>query len=116
MEIQRKIVLQQSGDRYIVRLQRQRVGEIVEVNGKWYYFGKEGVNPKGYDTKDEAAEELIALATKRLKKPSDYPRLQFRLSEERIKWFRGYAKRKRTSMSGIVKDYIEQLYQQDHSN
>ena len=117
MEIQRKIVLQQSGkERYIVRLNRRRIGEIVLANGKWYYFGKDYVSQKGYDTTDEAVEELIATTTiKRLKKPSDYPRLQFRISAERIKWFRSYAKHQRTSMSAIIKDYIDQLYQQSQS-
>jgi len=53
---------------------------------------------------------------KRLKKPSDYPRLQFRLPQERIDWFRGYALQNGKSMSAIIKDYIEQLYQQSRCN
>ena len=102
--------------RYIVRLGTFRMGEVVENDGKWFYFGRIGISRTGYSTKEEAANELIAITTRRLKKPSDYPRLQFRLPQERIDWFREYAKQKGKSMSAIIKDYIEQLYQQSHSN
>ncbi len=101
--------------RYIVRLGTFRMGEVVENDGKWFYFGRIGISRIGYSTKEEAANELIAITTRRLKKPSDYPRIHFRLSQERIEWFRDYAKRGGKSMSSIIKEYIEELYQQDHS-
>ena len=116
MNLEHETVVQKIGDeRYLVRFKRQRVGEVVRVKKKWHYFGETRYSRVGYDTQDEAVNRLIASSTG-IKQPSDYPRLQFRLFLERIKWFRGYAKRKHTSMSRIVKDYIEQLYQQDHSN
>ena len=116
MNLEHETVVQKIGDeRYLVRFKRRRVGEVVLVNRKWHYFGETRYSRVGYDTQDEAVSRLVA-SSMGIKQPSDYPRLQFRLSEERIKWFRGYAKRKRTSMSRIVKGYIEELYQQDHDN
>ena len=111
MNLDEDIVLQKVGEeQYLVRQKLRRLGKVVEVDSKWYYFVNSGVSQKGYDTQDEAVKKLIA--STQLKKSSDYPRIHFRLSKERINWFRGYAKHKRTSMSAIVKDYIEQLYQQ----
>ncbi len=112
MNLDEDIVLQKVGQQqYLVRQKLRRLGKVVQVDSKWYYFANGGISQKGYDTQDEAVKKLIA--STQLKKSSDYPRIHFRLSKERIKWFRGYAKRQRTSMSAIVKDYIEQLYQQD---
>ena len=109
-------VVQKIGDeRYLVRLKRRRVGEVVLVNNKWHYFGERRSSRVGYDTQDEAIKKLVALSAG-IKQPSDYPRLQFRISKEKSDWFRGYAKRKGTTMSRIVKDYIEQLYQQSRCN
>ena len=45
----------------------------------------------------------------------DYPGFHVRLSQERIDWFRDYAKRNGKSMSAIIKEYIEELYQQDQA-
>ncbi len=93
-----------------------RLGEVVYSGGKWYDFSNAGSSKQGYPTREQATSALKEVAMKRLKKPSDYPRLQFRLPQERIDWFRNYAKRVGKSMSAIIKDYIEQLYQQNHDD
>ena len=110
-------VLQKVKDeRYLVRLGTLRLGEVVFSGGKWYYISRTGTSKEGYQTREQAEDALVEAAMKRNKKPSDYPRLQFRLPQERIDWFRDYALRNGKSMSAIIKEYIEQLYQQDHSN
>ncbi len=107
-------VLQKVKDeRYLVRLGTLRLGEVVYSSGKWYDFSNAGSSKEGYQTRERATDALKEAAMKRNKKPSDYPRLQFRLPQERIDWFRDYALRQGKSMSAIIKDYIEQLYQQD---
>ena len=108
-------VLQKVKDeRYLVRLGTLRLGEVVYSSGKWYYISSTGSSKQGYPTREQATDALVETAMKRLKKPSDYPRLQFRLPQERIDWFRDYAKRQGKTISGIIKEYIEELYQQDH--
>ena len=109
-------VLQKVKDeRYLVRLGTLRLGEVVYSSGKWYYISNAGSSKAGYETREQATSALVETAMKRLKKPSDYPRLQFRLPQERIDWFREYAQRQGKSMSAIIKDCIEQLYQQSQS-
>ncbi len=115
MKAQREPVLQNIKDeRYLVRLGTLRLGEVVHSGGKWYYFSNAGASKEGYETREQATDALTEAATRQLKKPSDYPMLHFRLSQERIDWFRDYAFRQGKSMSAIIKEYIEQLYQQDH--
>ena len=110
-------ILQKVKDlRYLVRLGTLRLGEVIYSGGKWYYFSNAGSSKESYPTREQATSALKEVAMKRLKKPSDYPRLQFRLPQQRIDWFRAYAKQKGKSMSAIIKEYIEQLYQQSHSN
>ena len=100
-------------DKYIVRVGTQRMGQVIQSEGKWYQFCTLLLFSKqGYDTREQAVKELIQPTTAQLKKP-DYPRIHFRLSQERIEWFRDYAKRGGKSMSSIIKEYIEKLYQQD---
>ena len=48
-----------------------------------------------------------------VKKPSDYPRLNIRISEEMHSWLRDYAKRQDKSMSTILKEYLEELKRKD---
>ena len=49
------------------------------------------------------------------KKPSDYPRLNLRISEDMHNWLRDYAQRQGKSMSGILKDYLGELKRKDLS-
>lgn len=49
------------------------------------------------------------------KKPSDYPRLNLRISEDMHNWLRDYAQRQGKSMSGILKDYLRYLRRKDLS-
>ena len=115
----RKPVLQKiASNRYIVRFGTQRIGEVIQSQSeeKWFYINRDGRIKEGYDTAEHAMEELTHELTKRLKKPSDYPRIHFCLSQERIDWFRDYALRQDKSMSAIIKDCIEELYQQDPEN
>ena len=100
-------VLQKVKDeRYLVRLGTLRLGEVVYSSGKWYYISSAGSSKQGYPTREQATDALKETAMKRLKKPSDYPRLQFRLPQERIDWFRGYALQNGKSMSAIIKDLL----------
>lgn len=79
----RKAVLQKiADDRYIVRLGIQRIGEVIHKEEKWHYIVRSIENKEGYDTREQATSELIQAThpkTKRLKKPADYSRLDFRL-------------------------------------
>ena len=102
-------------ERYLIRRGTLRLGEVIYSGGQWYYISRVGTSKEGYKTREQAEDALVEATMKRNKKPSDYPRLQFRLPQERIDWFRDYANQKGKSMSAIIKDYIEQLYQQDHS-
>jgi len=112
MALKREPHLQKiADDRYIVRLGTQRMGEVIQSEQKWYYVKGFVKSKEGYDTREQAIEEIMQTTTKRKKKPADYPRIDFRLSQERIDWFRGYSKRVGKSMSTIIKEYIEQLYQ-----
>ena len=116
MKGKRDTVLQTIKDeRYLVRRGTLRLGEVIHSGGQWYHISRTGTSQEGYKTREQAEDALVEAAMKRNKKPSDYPRLQFRLPQERIDWFRDYANQKGKSMSAIIKDYIEQLYQQDHS-
>ena len=116
MALKREFHLQKvADDRYIVRFSTRRIGEVIQSEEKWHYILRSVKSKEGYDTREQATQELIQTTTKRKKKPADYPRIHFRLSRERIDWFREYANRQDKSMSAIIKDYIEQLYQQDHN-
>ena len=116
MALKREPHLQKiADDRYIVRLGTQRMGEVIQSEHKWYYVKGFVKSKQGYDTREQAIEELIQPTTKRLKKPSDYPRIHFRLSQEWIGWFRDYAERQGKSMSAIIKEHIEQLHQRDRT-
>ena len=41
------------------------------------------------------------------------PRIQLRLKPEIIKWLKEYAKRQNTTMSEIIREYIEKLKRKD---
>jgi predicted HicB family RNase H-like nuclease len=47
------------------------------------------------------------------KKPSDYPRLNLRISEEMHNWLRDYAQRQGKSMSAILKEHLTELRRKD---
>ena len=47
------------------------------------------------------------------KKPSDYPRLNLRISEDMHNWLRDYAQRQGKSMSAILKEYLEKLRREE---
>jgi predicted HicB family RNase H-like nuclease len=47
------------------------------------------------------------------KKPSDYPRLNLRISEEMHNWLRDYARRQGKSMSAILKEHLNELRRKD---
>ena len=116
MKGKRDTVLQTIKDeRYLVRRGTLRLGEVIYSGGQWYYISRTGTSNEGYQTREQAEDALFEASMKRNKKPSDYPRVQFRLPQERIDWFRDYAKQKGKSMSAIIKEYIEELYQQSHS-
>ena len=106
--------LQKIGDdRYIVRVGRRRIGEVEVVNNRWHYIWHSNRSSASYDTQENAVFGLIEAAYPC--KDVKYPRINFRLSAERRDWFRDYAQRQGKSMSTILKEYIEQLYEEDNS-
>ena len=80
MKGKRDTVLQIIKDeRYLIRRGTLRLGEVIYSGGQWYYISRTGTSQEGYKTREQAEDALVEAAMKRLKKPSDYPRLQFRL-------------------------------------
>ena len=61
-----------------------RLGEVIYSGGQWYYISRTGTSNEGYQTREQAEDALFEASMKRNKKPSDYPRLQFRIPQERI--------------------------------
>ena len=41
--------------------------------------------------------------------PRGNPRVQVRLEPETIRWLKDYAERNNTTMSGVIKEYVERL-------
>ena len=99
-------------NKYIVRVGVRRIGEVEVVNNRWYYIWHSNRSKASYDTQENAVFGLIDVAYPN--KDVKYPRINFRLSKERRDWFRDYALRNGKSMSGILKEHIEQLYQKEN--
>ena len=45
--------------------------------------------------------------------PRGNPRVQLRLKPETIQWLKDYARRNNTTMSGVIREYIEKLKHKD---
>ena len=47
------------------------------------------------------------------KHPNDYPRFYMRMNVDMLGWLKDYAQRKSISMTGIIKEQLEQLRRKD---